>query len=88
MKLCMVLRERGHLQDTRYISVEEMVAIFLLTVTQNQRYCITTERFDRSRFSVSVCFNKALQALVSLAPCMMAPPPTDPPEKVTSESRF
>ncbi|XP_020251858.1 uncharacterized protein LOC109829144 isoform X2 [Asparagus officinalis] len=88
MKLCMVLRERGHLQDTRYISVEEMVAIFLLTVTQNQRYCITTERFDRSRFAVSVCFNKALQALVSLAPCMMAPPPTDPPEKVTSESRF
>ncbi|XP_020262085.1 uncharacterized protein LOC109838046 isoform X3 [Asparagus officinalis] len=88
MKLCMVLRERGHLQDTRYISVEKMVAIFLLTVTQNQRYCITTERFDRSRFAVSVCFNKALQTLVSLAPCRMAPPPTEPPEKVTSESRF
>ncbi|XP_020267378.1 uncharacterized protein LOC109842880 [Asparagus officinalis] len=88
MKLCNILRERGHIQDTYHISVEEMIAIFLLTVSQNQRYSVATDRFDRSKWTISVCFNKALHALVSLASCLMASPPTDPPDKVKSESRF
>ncbi|XP_020250880.1 uncharacterized protein LOC109828258 [Asparagus officinalis] len=88
MKLCNILRERGHIQDTYHISVEEMIAIFLLTVSQNQRYSVSTDRFDRSKWTISVCFNKALHALVSLASFLMASPPTDPPDKVKSESRF
>ena len=88
MKLCNILRERGHIQDTYHISVEEMIAIFLLTVNQNQRYSVATDRFDRSKWTISVCFNKALQALVSLASCLMASPPTNPPVRLNQNIVF
>lgn len=35
LKLCNILRERTLLRDTRYICVEEMLAMFLLIVGQN-----------------------------------------------------
>ena len=45
LKLCSILRKRTPLQNTRFIRVEEMVAIFLLTVGQNSRYCLVRKAF-------------------------------------------
>ncbi|VVB01152.1 unnamed protein product [Arabis nemorensis] len=38
LKLSTIMREKAGLKDTRFISVEEMLAIFMLTVGQNSRY--------------------------------------------------
>ena len=56
LKLCNLLREKTSLTDTRYISLEEMVASFLLVVGQNSRYCYTRDTFKRSKFAISENF--------------------------------
>ena len=54
LKLCNLHREKTSLTDTRYISLEEMVASFLLVVGQNSRYCYTRDTFKRSKFVHSI----------------------------------
>ncbi|XP_074378045.1 uncharacterized protein LOC141719567 [Apium graveolens] len=39
LKLCTIIREGTNLEDIRYVSIEEMVAMFLLIVGHNDRYC-------------------------------------------------
>ncbi|CAH2070798.1 unnamed protein product, partial [Thlaspi arvense] len=58
LKLCGLIRERKILTDTRYISLEEIVASFLLIVGQNSRYCYTRNTFKRSKFAMSYNFHK------------------------------
>nr|VDD23620.1 unnamed protein product [Brassica oleracea] len=51
LKLCNLIRGKTGLTDTRYISLEEMVASFLLIVGQNARYIYTRDTFKRSKFA-------------------------------------
>ena len=88
IKLCTIIREKTHLEDTRYICVEEMVATFLIIVGHNDRYCNVGERFGRSHFAISRNFNKTLKALNTIAPEMMVTPSTRMPAKVRESTRF
>ncbi|XP_019158190.1 PREDICTED: uncharacterized protein LOC109154905 [Ipomoea nil] len=88
LKLCHIIREKTLLKDTRYITVEEMVATFLLTVGQNSRYCHTRETFYRSHFATSKNFNKVLKALNTIAPEMMVKPSFTVPTRIRESTRF
>ncbi|XP_075491867.1 uncharacterized protein LOC142530003 [Primulina tabacum] len=88
LKLCTILRERTPLQDTRYICVEEMLAMFLLIVGQNTRYCLIRKTFGRSHYNTSQNFNKMLRALNSIAVDMMAKPGSAVPERIRESTRF
>lgn len=88
LKLCVYLREQTSLCDTRYITVEEMVATFLLVVGQNSRYCHTKDTFNRSTFATSVNFHKVLRALNQIAPSLMAKPEIAVPTKIRESTRF
>ena len=46
-KLYNIIREKTLLQDTRFISVKEMLASFLLIVGQNSQYCVVRKTFGR-----------------------------------------
>lgn len=87
-KLCTILREKTHLEDTRFVCVEEMVAGFLQIVGQNARYCVIRNTFGRSQFAVSENFHKVLKALNSLAPEWMAKPGPGVPAKIRESTRF
>ncbi|KAH6776286.1 hypothetical protein C2S52_013847 [Perilla frutescens var. hirtella] len=88
MKLCSIIREKTHLEDTRYICVEEMVATFLIIVGYNDRYCNVRQRFSRSHFATSQNFNKTLKALNTIAPDMMVKPSTRIHAKIQKSTRF
>ncbi|KAH6761612.1 hypothetical protein C2S52_019045 [Perilla frutescens var. hirtella] len=88
MKLCSIIREKTHLEDTRYICVEEMVAIFLIIVGHNDRYCNVYQRFHRSHFATSQNFNKILQILNTIASDMMVKTSTGIPAKIKESTRF
>ena len=88
LKLCNLLREKTSLTDTRYISLEEMVASFLLVVGQNSRYCYTRDTFKRSKFAISENFHKVLQALNQISPSFMATAGPGTPHKIKESTRF
>ena len=58
--------DRDYLQPTRYMSVEEQLAIFLKIVSENASNRMAQERFQRSGGTISRAFNKALDAMVEL----------------------
>lgn len=82
LKLCNILREKTSLQDTRYICIEEMLAMFLLVVGQNTRYCLIRKIFGRSQYNTSQNFNKVLRSLNSIAADMMVKPGSVVPERI------
>ena len=51
LDLCTIIREKTSLRDTRWISVEEMLATFLLIVGQSTRYILPRDVFKRSSFA-------------------------------------
>ncbi|KAL2471254.1 Uncharacterized protein Adt_39390 [Abeliophyllum distichum] len=81
LKLCIIIREKTPLRDTRYICVEEMFATFLLTVGQNSQYCLTRKTFGRAHSTSSRNFNKILKALNTIASDMMVKPGSTVPSK-------
>ncbi|CAH9120108.1 unnamed protein product [Cuscuta epithymum] len=88
LKLCHIIREKQLLADTRYVSIEEMLATFLVIVGQNNRYCQLRKTFGRSHFTVSQNFNKVLKVLQHFAVEMMAKPGRTVPEKIRESTRF
>ncbi|XP_057790201.1 uncharacterized protein LOC131007072 [Salvia miltiorrhiza] len=84
----MIIREKAHVDDTRYTTVEEMLATFLIIVGYNDRYCNVRERFGRSHFAASQNFNKILRALNIIAPDMMVKPTGAIPAKIRESTRF
>ncbi|XP_057775366.1 uncharacterized protein LOC130994335 [Salvia miltiorrhiza] len=88
MEATKIIREKTHVQDTRYTTVEEMVATFLIIVGHNDRYCNVRQRFNRSHFATSQNFNKILRALNTIAPDMMVKPTTAIPAKIRESTRF
>ena len=87
LKLCNIIREGTSLEDTRFVSVEEMVATFLLIVGHNDRYCNVRQRFNRSHFATSTNFNKVLKALNTIASQLMVKPRGVSP-KISESTRF
>ncbi|XP_057791083.1 uncharacterized protein LOC131008208 [Salvia miltiorrhiza] len=88
IKLCQIIREKAHVDDTRYTTVEEMLATFLIIVGHNDRYCNVRNRFGRSHFATSQNFNKILRALNTIAPDMMVKPTGAIPAKIRESTRF
>jgi hypothetical protein len=66
--LCTVLKNRGLLADTRYVTVEEAVAEFLHTIAHNVRNRTNSFRFGRSGEIISRHFHRVLTAVAQLAP--------------------
>ena len=83
-----ILLEITPLWDTRFICIEEMLAVFLLIVGQNSKYCLVRKTFGRSHFITSQCFNKILRALNKVAVDLMVKPSSSVPVKIRKSARF
>ncbi|XP_058101551.1 uncharacterized protein LOC131245842 [Magnolia sinica] len=66
--LCTQLREKAVLCDTRRVSLEEQLVMFLHTLGHNVRNRVIGHRFIRSGETVSRHFHSVLDAIVSLYP--------------------
>ena len=64
--LCQLLRTMGGLRSTKYVDVEEMVAIFLHIVAHDVTNRVMRCKFARSGETVSRHFNIVLNAILRL----------------------
>jgi len=64
--LCQLLRMTGMLRPTKYVDVEEMVAIFLHIVAHDVKNRVMRRQFARSGETVSRHFNIVLNAILRL----------------------
>ncbi|XP_071708135.1 uncharacterized protein [Rutidosis leptorrhynchoides] len=65
--LCNHFKERNWLQDSRYISIEEKMAIFLTILGQNDGFREIKYRFQHSLRTIHICFHEVLQGMMQFA---------------------
>lgn len=65
-KLCSMLRATGRLHDTRNVSVDEMVAVFLNVLAHHKKNRVIQNDFYRSGETISRYFNAVLGAVLCL----------------------
>ncbi|KAL5721361.1 hypothetical protein ACHQM5_005014 [Ranunculus cassubicifolius] len=82
LQLCKLFRERGWLQDSKHIDVEEKMAIFLLTISHNLRNRLVKYRFQHSGQTISKCFHEVLIAMLHFSQEQIVAPPFDQPGEI------
>ncbi|KAL6842579.1 hypothetical protein ACP4OV_027423 [Aristida adscensionis] len=87
-RFCKVFKDRGLLQDTVHLCVEQQVAMFLNTVGHNLRNRLVATNFDRSGETVSRYFNKVLHAVGELRKELIRPPSLETPTKIAGNPRW
>ena len=89
LRLCMVLRQKSLLEDSRYVSLEEQVAIFLMTIGQNHMNRILQDRFQHSGETIHRHFHAVLVAMIHLSMDTIKPPSYDQtPKEILHNPRF
>ena len=78
---CKLFWDRGLLQDTIHMCVEQQVAMFLNTVGHNLRNRLVATNFDRSGETVSRYFHLVLHAVGELRGEYIRPPSLETPTK-------
>ncbi|CAN1774595.1 hypothetical protein LINPERHAP1_LOCUS13022 [Linum perenne] len=73
-KLCTVLQEAGGLARTKNVEVDEMVAMFLLTIGHNAKNRTCQVLFHRSGETVSRIIRTVLEAVLKLHTMLLVQP--------------
>ncbi|KAK1325529.1 hypothetical protein QJS10_CPA01g01980 [Acorus calamus] len=82
-------RRKNLLKDTRYVVAEEAMALFLITLGQNERVRPMREWFQRSSETCSRHFNIVLNAMQEYAKESIVPPSFDEtPEYIRTKAKF
>ena len=87
-RFCKVFRDRGLLEDTIHMCIEQQVAMFLNTVGHNLRNRLVGTNFDRSGETVSRYFNKVLHAVGELRNELITPPSSSTLAKIAGNPRW
>ena len=79
---CEELKSKTNLRNSRFVTVQEQVAIFLLTICHNERNRLAAERFQHSGETISKYFNRILKKVCMLGVELICPSNSDvvPPE--------
>ncbi|RWR85042.1 protein ALP1-like protein [Cinnamomum micranthum f. kanehirae] len=87
--LCNTLKSRNLLHDSKFLSVEEQVAIFLMTIGHSMRNRMMADRFQHSGETISCHFKRVLKAIVNLGKELITPPSfTDTPPEILNNSKY
>ncbi|XP_059626465.1 uncharacterized protein LOC132269327 [Cornus florida] len=86
--LCRELKLLG-LKDSKFLMVEEQVAIFLLTVSHNERNRVVAERFQHSTSTISYHFHTVLKLICELGTKIIVPPDLNEiPKEIKNNPKF
>ncbi|KAM6577251.1 hypothetical protein CsatB_029088 [Cannabis sativa] len=88
LRLANEMKTRGLLNDSRMVSVEEQLAIFIFTLAHNERSRVVQNRFQHSGETISRHFNKCLKACVRLGKHYLTPPGRGVPQEISSNQLF
>ena len=74
--LCDHFKERNWLQNSRTITVEEKMAIFLMIIGHNERLRMVKRRFQHSTQTIHKCFHEVRRAMIIFVREMIVPTPS------------
>ncbi|XP_060204178.1 uncharacterized protein LOC132632317 [Lycium barbarum] len=78
VRLCQNFRHNGWLTDSKYVSVEEKIAIFLSIIGHNERFVVIKRRFQHSSQMIHKYFHEVLEAMMKFAKEMISSTTFDP----------
>ena len=78
VRLCDHFRQKNWLQDSRYITVEEKMAIFLIVIGHNERFRVLKHDFQHSSQTIHSCFHEVLNGMMEFAKEIIVPTSFDP----------
>jgi hypothetical protein len=87
-QFCQLFKDRGLLQDTIHMCVEQQVAMFFNTVGHNLRNRVVGTNFDRSGETANQYLYRVLQAIGELRSDYIRPPSFKTPTKITGSPRW
>ncbi|XP_024969646.1 uncharacterized protein LOC112509010 [Cynara cardunculus var. scolymus] len=85
--LCNHFRQGNWMKDSRHVSVEEKMAIFLTMIGHNERYRVIKRRFQRSTRTVHVCFHEVLLGMMEFTREIVVPTTSDTTLNTSSHQR-
>ena len=88
IKLCDVLKEKKFLSDSRYVSIQEKVAMFLFIIGHNVRHRVVADRFQHSTETVSRFFKEVLRAVCQLGKELIKPESTELPDRIKNSQKY
>ncbi|KAM6580932.1 hypothetical protein CsatA_004706 [Cannabis sativa] len=71
--LCNHFRQREWIKDSKHVSVEEKIAMFLTIIAHNERFVVMKRRFQHSSQTVHKYFHEVLEAMMHFAKEMIVP---------------
>ena len=74
-RICEHFKNKTWLKDSRYIKVEEKMAMFLMTLNHNVRNRVTKRRFNHSTQTIYHYFHEVLEAMLLFGREMIVPTP-------------
>ena len=86
--LANILRQKGSIQDTTNITLEEQLVMFLHTLGHNLRNQKIGHNFAHSGETVSWHFHKVLKAILGLHRDYVLPPVATTPPEIVGKDRF
>jgi hypothetical protein len=82
------LCERNLLKDTKRMTVDEQLVMFLHTIGHNVRNRVIQDRYQHSGEPISRHFNKVLDAICGLRDVCITDPKNEVPSKILGDERF
>ena len=76
-RLCMYFREKMLLKDSKYVSVEEQLAMFMMVIAHAHMNRVIQDRFQHSRETIHRHFRQVLIAMMLFVKDMIKPPLLD-----------
>ncbi|GAV75869.1 DDE_4 domain-containing protein, partial [Cephalotus follicularis] len=76
--LCTYIRHKSWLHDSRHVSVEEKMQLFLTIIRHNERYVVIKRRFQNSSRTIHKYFHEVLAMMMTFAREMIVPSTFDP----------
>ncbi|XP_071699159.1 uncharacterized protein [Rutidosis leptorrhynchoides] len=87
VRLCTHFRVKGWLKDSKHLSVEEKIAMFLMMLGHNQRYVLVKRLFQHSKQTIHKYFHEVLATMLDFAKDTIIPTSFDPNPNVPGYHR-
>ncbi|XP_052622280.1 uncharacterized protein LOC128127662 [Lactuca sativa] len=87
VRLCAHFRANYSLKDSKHVSVEEKMAMFLMMIGHNQRYVIIKWRFQHSKQTIHKFFYEVLEKMMLFAQDVIVPTSFNPNPNIPGHNR-
>ncbi|GJX99580.1 putative harbinger transposase-derived nuclease domain-containing protein [Tanacetum coccineum] len=87
VRLCNHFKEKNWLRDSKHISVEEKMFIFLMIIGHNERFSVMKRRFQHSKETIHNCFHEVLDKMLVFSEEVIRPTTFNPNPNIPGNNR-